>query len=158
MDIEGVDTPEGRLARAAEMAPVTPHTLDPVTGVHEVAHLAGFGPSPAGGGHDAFEGVAEMVYDVDGLGERDAMEELHFDDGTPGPVLQLAPDESIFSEDTPDQDHLGMDMVRFDLDVGIAPGPSDGAAGGDPHHGLPVDVEPGLESFGLYSDSWGAYL
>lgn len=161
-DYPGVDTPEARVARMAEMAPVTGHTLEPATSVHDVAHLAGFGPSPLGGGHDAFQGVAEMVYDVDGLGEVDAMQELRFEDGTEGPILHVADDESIFDEG-PGQDHIGMDWVRFDLDLGLDPGPAGEAFGGDPRPGLSVALAPapaggGFADLDPWSGDWTGWL
>lgn len=69
------------------IAPVTSHTLDPVTSPEDVHRLAG-GDARF---HDSMEGVDAMV-----MGDVDAMSELQVESNTPGSPMQLGPEESIF--------------------------------------------------------------
>lgn len=67
------------------------HTLDPVTSVHDIAYMAGYG----GDAWDAIDGVDLLV-----TGDVDAMKELEAPSATRGGPLELDDDESIFNDDT----------------------------------------------------------
>lgn len=65
--------------------------LEPVTSVHDISDMAGYS---GGGGFDAMDGVDKLV-----LGEADAMKELRPESATEGTPLELAPDESLLTDD-----------------------------------------------------------
>lgn len=102
-DYPGVDTgpdhDEGReIDRMGYIAPVTNHTLEPVTSVWDIAHMAGFGRQGVDG-HDALEGIDKMV-----TGEVDAMKEAHVESWTEGGPLQIGPSEDFSRTIQPEYD------------------------------------------------------
>ncbi len=70
----------------AGIAPVTRHSLDPVTSPWDVSRMAGFN----GQFHDSMQGVDQMV-----MGNVDALAELEAPSSTPGTPMDVHPSESI---------------------------------------------------------------
>jgi hypothetical protein len=80
------------IMRMASIRPVQGDpSMDPAPAMHRVSEMAGWSGA---GGHDALQGVDKLV-----TGEVDANRELETPSATEGTPLQLAPDESVFSDD-----------------------------------------------------------
>lgn len=67
------------------------YTLDPVTSIHDISHMAGYG----GDGFDAMGGIDLLV-----MGDVDAAGELEAPSATTGGPLKLDENESILNDDS----------------------------------------------------------